>query len=158
MDNPLMTADPNTDELFGNPTPSNGSMPTAPINEGNSLFSDDIFGDDGVNKAYENLGSRMFDGYCEAFVEQMTGRNIQGASAIESWNNSLQHAHMGLDGIKRGDLVYFDADSSNSGYGHVGIYEGTNKFISATYNGVESKPLDEWQTSTGQKVLGYLSH
>lgn len=111
-----------------------------------------------VQKAEQDIGDGTYSGYCESFVEQMTGSGQMGGSAIEAWNNNAQagRAVSGTDGIQPGDPIYFSANQGNGGYGHVGIYMGNNQFISATYNGTQVENLDDWTKSTGQQILGYL--
>lgn len=109
-----------------------------------------------LNMAKQYLGKNAYIGLCEAFVERMT----QGAeglyrSAADAWNQH-QNKTQGLSGIQPGDAVYFAPDPSNGYNGHTGVYAGNNKFISATYNGVKEYDLNDWQKSTGQKVLGYV--
>jgi hypothetical protein len=99
-----------------------------------------------LNTASQYLGTKDFNNFCEAFVEQ----------AIQAWIAQQKNSVQGTQGIQPGDTVYFAADKSNGGYGHTGIYIGNNQFISATYNGVKTANLSQWQQSTGQKLLGYV--
>lgn len=101
------------------------------------------------------LGAREYIGYCQAFVERMSGNQQRFPSAIQAWNNALNKVQ-GTQGIQPGDLVYFSPNQSNRGYGHTGIYSGDNQMISATYGGVKKNNLEDWLKSTGQKLLGYL--
>lgn len=109
-----------------------------------------------IGSAASYIGSKAFDDLCQAFVEQATyGHQGIYPSAISAWN-SQNNKVSGTSGIQPGDLVYFDADKSNGGLGHTGIYTGSNQFISATNNGVQSNDLDKWQKGTGQQLLGYI--
>lgn len=109
-----------------------------------------------ISSAQQYLGSQKFDDLCQAFVEQATyGHQGVYPSAIAAWNSQNNRVR-GMQGIQPGDLVYFDADSSNNGFGHAGIYMGNNQFISATNNGVQQRDLDQWQKATGQQLLGYV--
>lgn len=110
-----------------------------------------------LNTASQYLGTKDFNNYCEAFVEQATqGHTGVYPSAIQAWIAQQQSARLGTQGIQPGDTIYFGADKSNGGYGHTGIYIGNGQFISATYNGVKTADLSKWQASTGQKLLGYI--
>lgn len=110
---------------------------------------------------YRTVGSQNYIGLCQKFVEQATmGSTGHYASASDAWHQQQDRAvkDSNLNGIQPGDAVYFDADQSNQGYGHTGIYTGNGKFISATDNGVQNNPLSDWIGQTGQKVLGYIPH
>lgn len=102
------------------------------------------------------MGAKAFIGYCQAFVNRVTGGKTSGASAIQAWNNAPQKVQGTTQGMQPGDLVYFSPNSSNRGYGHTGIYAGNNQFISATDNGVKQTGLFDWMKETGQKLLGYV--
>lgn len=104
--------------------------------------------------AKQMLGKKAYVGYCQAFVRQMGG-TTQGASAIQAWNNA-QNKVQGTQGMQPGDLVYFSPNQSNQGYGHTGIYSGDNRYVSATNSGILENDLNNWQTATGQKLLGYV--
>ncbi|MCK9371058.1 C40 family peptidase [Candidatus Dojkabacteria bacterium] len=104
--------------------------------------------------AKQMLGKKAYVGYCQQFVKEMGG-TTRGASAIQAWNNA-QNKVQGTQGIQPGDLVYFSPNSTNQGFGHTGVYEGDNKYISATNSGVLRNDLNAWQTATGQKLLGYV--
>ncbi len=105
--------------------------------------------------ARQYLGTSKFIGYCQSFVRQVTGGKTNGASAIAAWNNAPQKVQ-GTQGMQPGDLVYFNADKSNQGFGHTGIFAGNNQFISATDNGIRQTDLGSWMKATGQKLLGYV--
>lgn len=113
---------------------------------------------DDVAQAKADLGDQKFDGYCQTFVEKMTKSPIMGGSASQAWNNYSKQgqATPGVQGMQPGDLIYFAPDNSNHGYGHAGIYQGNNQFVSATYKGVRSNDLTDWQKKTGQQILGYV--
>jgi hypothetical protein len=98
-----------------------------------------------------------YDGLCEAYAEQQK-HGVTGIypSAIAAWNQSKDKVQ-GLEGIQPGDQIFFAPDKSNSGFGHTGIYQGDGKFTSATYNGVQTNDLNNWQQSTGQQLLGYTT-
>lgn len=107
-----------------------------------------------LSLAKKMLGKKEYIGYCQRFVERMGG-TTQGVSAIDAWNRS-QNKVQGTQGIQSGDLVYFSPNQSNQGYGHTGVYEGDNNFISATYGGVQRSNLADWAKQTAQKILGYV--
>lgn len=131
---------------------------------GNSLFpglqsSQDPTPQD-VTNAEQNLGNQDYDGWCETFQEQMTGSPKMGDTAADAWNNYVQEGKVvgGLQDAQPGDLVYFDGDN---GLGHTGIISGKDKsgnttFVSATDNGVENLPINQWLQTTGQQVLGIV--
>lgn len=111
---------------------------------------------DDVQKAIAETGNQNYDGWCEAFVEKMNNLPNMGPSAKDAWQNwaSQGKARIDTNNMKPGDLIYFD-DPSNPA-GHVGIFEGNNNMVSATYNGVGQNDLNDWQTQTGQQILGYV--
>jgi hypothetical protein len=112
-----------------------------------------------------------YNGYCQAFVEDMANNGgYDGGSAIEAWYNHLAKgdavADPTLKGIKKGDLVYFDAAPSNAspdypnGAGHTGIFKDNNTFISATENAdkvVQPNDVKKWSNDQQQPILGYVS-
>lgn len=111
-----------------------------------------------LNTAAQYLGTSDYNNFCEAFVEQATqGHTGTYPSAIQAWLAQQKSAVSGTTkGIQPGDTVYFSANEGNGGYGHTGIYVGNNQFISATNNGVQTQDLSQWQSSTGQQLLGYV--
>lgn len=109
--------------------------------------------------AKHDLGVKDFIGLCERFVEQVSkGATGMFASAKDAFNQQKQQGQAQTDfsKMKPGDAIYFAADASNGGYGHTGIYSGNGKFISATNNGVQEHPIDQWSKSTGQKPVGFV--
>ena len=106
-----------------------------------------------VARAKLALGKQDFNGWCQTFVERATGSGWQGASASDAWNNAKNKVS-GLQGVLPGNPVYFNNPTDPNG--HTGIYEGNNKFISATDNGVQENDINDWQNRTGQTALGYL--
>ena len=102
-----------------------------------------------------NTGNTNYNGWCQSFVEQVTGSDQKFPSASDAWDKQSNKVN-GLTGIKTGDAIYFAPDSSNDFSGHTGIYLGNDQFISATDNGVQQMPLSSWQKLTGQQVLGYI--
>ena len=105
--------------------------------------------------ARKYLGKKDFIGYCQAFVNRISGGKTSGASAIQAWNSAQQRI-AGTQGLQPGDLVYFTPNKSNSGYGHTGVYAGNNQFISATNAGIRQNSIMDWMKQTGQKLLGYV--
>jgi hypothetical protein len=101
-----------------------------------------------------------YNGLCEKYAEeQVYGKSGLYPSAADAWNNYVKNgqAYQGTAGIQPGSLVYLSPDSSNSGYGHVGVADGKGNFTSATYNGIKTENIDDWSASTGQKVLGWVA-
>jgi hypothetical protein len=113
-----------------------------------------------VTKAVNDTGDQSYNGWCQAFVEQVTGVKPQGdsSSAVNAWNSFAKNGQAvpSTQGMKAGDLVYFSPNASNNNDGHVGIYQGNGKFVSATDNGVNVQDMTDWQKKTGQQVLGYI--
>lgn len=110
-----------------------------------------------VDTAQKRTAATAYNGLCEKFVEQASyGKSGIFPSAIAAWTGQQDKAIAGINGIKPGDAVYFNADSSNGGFGHTGIYLGEGKMLSATYNGLQESDLGSWQKQTGQKILGYV--
>lgn len=106
--------------------------------------------------AKKQLGEKQYIGYCESFVEGVTGSGWRGASATDAWNRQASAGKTvdGLNGVQPGDAVYFS--DPNQPYGHTGVYAGNNQFISATDNGIQQNDINNWVGATGQKVLGYV--
>lgn len=97
-----------------------------------------------------------YRGLCQRFAEFAAyGKKDLSPSAIQFWKDAPNKVQ-GFKGMKKGDLIYFDANKSNRGFGHVGVYEGNGRFISATDNGIESQPIESWVNKTSQRPLGYL--
>lgn len=109
-----------------------------------------------VDKASKEVGKQDYNGLCQGFVDTMTGNPNRYKSAVEAWNGQLDKAHGGLEGIRSGDLLYFNPDASNRDDGHTGIYIGNGQFVSATDYGVKTENVSDWMKKTGQKVLGYI--
>jgi hypothetical protein len=88
---------------------------------------------------------KTWSGWCEVFVEGAFGTRYQYSSAQVAANN-LHASKVGSPNI--GSLVFFQYGTS----GHVGIYIGNNKFISATTNSdptksVQIKDMTTWAAS-----------
>lgn len=110
-----------------------------------------------LNTVSSYLGTQDWNNYCEAFVEQsLTGHTGIYPSAASAWESQKQYGKTTLDGIQPGDTIYFAPDASNNYYGHTGVYVGNGQFVSATYQGVKQADLNQWMSSTGQKMLGYV--
>jgi hypothetical protein len=104
--------------------------------------------------AQKMLGQKDYIGWCQSFVEKMGG-TTSGGTAYQAWQNA-QNKVTGTKGMQPGDLVYFSPNQGNNNDGHTGIYAGNNQFISATDSGIMNNDLNNWQTATGQKMLGYV--
>lgn len=101
-----------------------------------------------------------YNGLCEKYAEeQVFGHSGIHPTAADAWNSYVNNgsAYEGTEGIQPGSLIYFNPDNSNGGYGHVGVYKGNGQFESATYDGVKTLNLDDWEKGTGQKVLGWVA-
>ena len=115
-----------------------------------------------------NLGEQptasKYNGYCQQFVDDVlqTPPQNRQATASDAWNNYAQQglAHSGTEGMQPGDLIYFE--DPNDPAGHVGLYSGNDKFISATQvdpqKPVQNQSIAGWQDLTGDKVLGYVKN
>jgi LysM repeat protein len=102
-----------------------------------------------------------YAGLCQKFVEQYTyGKTGIFPSAADAWDSYSQNGQGMTDFTKLsyGDTLYFAPDSSNGYAGHTGIYIGNGKMISATYNGVQVSDVNQWMSSTGQQLEGFVSH
>ncbi len=112
-----------------------------------------------VRKASQYIGSDAWGSghntYCETFAEQMTDGKNMGASATDAFQNRLKSgqavADPTLQGVSPGDLVYFGGAQENGGYGHVGVYAGDGRIVSATVNGIQSSPISAFNAP----VSGY---
>ena len=117
-----------------------------------------------IDKAKQYVGNQdandSYAGWCQKFVDDIQNipQEQRQTSAIDTFkNNSNSVVDPSLNGIQPGDKIYFDAAPSNEGNGHVGFYEGNNKFISATDNGiVDNKNINEWTNENNQSILGYI--
>ncbi len=112
----------------------------------------------------EQPSSSKYNGYCQQFVDDVlqTPPGNRQPSASASWQNYSQQgvAKPGIKGIQPGDLIYFN--DSNDPNGHVGLYSGGGKFISATQvdpnKPVQNQSIAAWQDLTGQQILGYVKN
>lgn len=96
-------------------------------------------------------------GYCQKYVDDQTGAKQRYPTAYATWQAKVKSgdANQGLDGIKPGDVVEFAPDSGNKGDGHAAVVNSNGELSMATYNGVETIPMDTWIKESGQKPLGY---
>lgn len=112
-----------------------------------------------VNQAESQLGKTDFTGLCEAWQEKLTGSPKMGLTAADAWNNYAKQgqAVSGLQGAQPGDKIYFAGDG---GAGHTGIVSKVDNqgvhFVSATDNGVQDVPVNNWLKNTGQQLLGIV--
>jgi hypothetical protein len=106
--------------------------------------------------------SSKYNGFCQQFVDDIIGTPAQNRqpSASSAWSNYAQtgKAVQGTQGIKPGDIIYFN--DPNDPNGHVGFYTGGDSFISATQQDpqhpVKTQSLKGWQDLTGDSVLGFV--
>lgn len=149
------------DELQQVANQTSTSQSSDPYSALNDVASQTTTQPQNVKLASGDVGDQSYDDYCQQFVEQVTyGKSGIFPNANDAWNSYSQsgQAQQGMKGIQPGDLVYFAPDQSNNFEGHTGIYQGSNKFVSATYNGVQSNDLNSWENQTGQQVLGYVKN
>lgn len=98
-----------------------------------------------LNWAMNRVGQAIYEGACEKFVENAYNTTGQYASAWAAAQHLMQHPGGSLGDVPRGDLVFFRPDSSNGGYGHVGIALGGGRFVSALYSGIAVQgPAPYW--------------
>lgn len=117
-----------------------------------------------ANIVGEKPESAKYNGYCQQFVDDVIGTPPQSRapSASAAWSNYLQQGQgvQGVNGIQPGDLVYFQ--DPNDPDGHVGIYSGGDKFISATQvdpkKPVQNQSFKAWNDLTGDQILGYVKN
>jgi len=104
------------------------------------------------------MSHSQWAGLCEAWAEQQTfGHQGVFPTAIAGAQHFAQTGQLNPDITKapKGALIYFY--DPNQPDGHVGIASGDGRtFTSATYNGVQTNPLQAWQQSTGQRALGFV--
>lgn len=96
--------------------------------------------------ATSNISAQDWNWLCQRFVENAYGTSGQFFSAQAAGNALITHPYLGipeaqnkdpLEGAEVGDLVFFAADETNRGFGHVGIYVGNGEMVSATAGGVK---------------------
>ncbi len=99
-----------------------------------------------------------YAGLCLKWVDDQQGNTTRYPTAYADFQ---AHAKAGdiqtSDKIPSGARIYFSPNESNGNMGHVGIYEGNGKFISATDNGVKTFPIKDWENMTGQMYLGFTT-
>ena len=78
---------------------------------------------------------------CEKFCENAYGKQNIYASAWINASTPGNTNNMSIDNIQIGDLVFFKPSKDNGNYGHVGIYIGQGKMISAE-SGSATVPAD----------------
>jgi hypothetical protein len=100
--------------------------------------------------AKQNLGGQDWDSWCAKFVANAYGQPAAGYNTAAELGTALK-ASPTTPNI--GDLVFFKADSSNNNAGHVGIYLGDGKMVSATYKGVKTDSLSDPYWS--KLLIGY---
>jgi len=145
----------------------NSGEPTAssdPYSELNKVAQSSPSDLTGATLKQKDPNSQKYNGYCQGFVDDVIGTPQQSRqpSASSAWNNYSQtgQAVQGTQGIQPGDLIYFN--DPNDPNGHVGIYSGGDKFISATEvdpkHPVQNQSIGAWQDKTGQTILGYVKN
>lgn len=114
------------------------------------------------NSATQKVGNILNNtdaGYCQKYVDDETGAKDRYPTAYATWQAKIKSgdATPGLNGIQPGDVVEFAPDSGNGGDGHAAIVNSDGELQMATYNGVETIPMDTWLKESGQTPLGYYS-
>lgn len=125
-------------------------------------------GQDIVNYAQQFLGTKYVWGGnsltegidCSGLVQQVF-KNFGITTTRTTWTQIGEGSAVDMQGLKPGDLVFFDTDRSVSGPDHVGIYMGGGKMIHAPRpgKGVEVTDitkgyyLDRWMG--GRRLDGY---
>ena len=128
-----------------------------------SLYGDNSSGDTTppILKNAEQIGQKndpSYRGYCQKFVDDALGLPYPRTgkeSAISAWDTAPNKVES-LNGVKKGDLIYFQDPTGKEPDGHVGIYEGGNQFYSARDDGIKSDTITNWDKTTGQVPLGYI--
>lgn len=108
----------------------------------------------------QGMSQSQWNGMCEAWAEQQAfGRTGLFPSAIAAAQHFHQSGQLNpnINQAPAGSLIYFGADNSNGGYGHVAIADGQGNITGATYNGIQTHPLNAWTQSTGQTPLGFVA-
>jgi cell wall-associated NlpC family hydrolase len=103
------------------------------------------------------IGDQSDNGMCQRFVEkQLTGRTGLYSSATKAYQDQASKGNVNTDfsQMQPGDAVYFE--DPNQPDGHVGIVDGPDSMVSATYNGVQPSKISDWLKSTGQRPLGFI--
>jgi hypothetical protein len=98
-------------------------------------------------------------GLCQKYVDDQTGAKQRYPTAYATWQAKMKsgEATPGLSGIQPGDVVEFAPDSGNGGDGHAAIVNKNGELSMATYNGIQTIPMDTWIKESGQSPLGYYS-
>jgi hypothetical protein len=102
---------------------------------------------------------------CERFIEEAFGTKYQYETASDPdrdgayWN--LQDRGLELDPnqpglIQLGVIVYFEANASNGGAGHAGIYIGNGEMISVGDLGVTRSKVSDWSDHVAP-LLGFAA-
>jgi hypothetical protein len=95
--------------------------------------------DPAKNQTYKELRDGKIATFCEKFTADMYQSTVRYESA---WANALTNRTKQLTTqLEAGDLVYFQPDSSNGYWGHVGIMIDDTSFISALSEGIVQRSL-----------------
>lgn len=111
----------------------------------------------GSTAADSAIGDQNDNGYCQRFVEkQLTGHAGIYPSATAAYQDQLQKGNLNSDfsQMQPGDALYFE--DPNQPDGHVGIVDGPDSMVSATYNGVQPSKISDWLRATGQRPVGFI--
>ena len=97
-----------------------------------------------------------YAGYCLQYVDDKTDNSNRQQTAIQDYQVRSQAGSVNTSiDIPKGARVYFNANQSNGGMGHVGLSNGDGSFTSATDDGVKTFSLKDWQRMTGQQFIGW---
>ncbi len=112
-----------------------------------------------VIQAQQDIGKTDDSGYCQRFAEKVTNSKTHYPSAVDAWNAYVKQGKAFQDITKAppGSLIYYSPDASNEGFGHVAVTDGKGNQIGATYKGVQQDSVQDWQKSTHQIPLGFVT-
>jgi len=113
----------------------------------------------------QGMSQSQWNGLCEKWAEANSGSGQTGLypTAIAAEQHYAQSGQLNPNVAKApvNSLVYWSANQGNQNDGHVGKIVGYNSqgvplMQSATYNGIQTTPIDQWSKSTGQQPLGFV--
>jgi hypothetical protein len=104
------------------------------------------------------ISTPNYAGLCLKWVDDQQGNSNRQPTAYADYQAHAQQGDVSasLKDIPIGARTYFSPNDSNGGLGHVGIYAGNGKFISATDNGIKTFAIKDWEAATGQSFLGWV--
>lgn len=109
-----------------------------------------------VDWAQKQIGSTDWgtgtDTYCERFIENAYGVIGKAGNPIDLFN---KYNGVPADPATPGLILVFQANSSNEGNGHAGIYIGGDQMISVQSSGVQQHSVSGWSQNVAP-LLGYV--